>query len=190
MKYPIDWNAQWEAHGFNFKDGFVHFENIRLKPGPGFGDLSHPTTHLSVKLMRPLLKNKIVVDIGSGSGVLSLFAAANGAKEVIGIEIDPEAVEHAKENAKVNQLSVKFLLPEVLKTFPKGELLFVMNMIRTEQANAWSVLPLLDRPAQIITSGVMSQEKEIYLQEASKRGWELQNVEELDGWLGFQFNTE
>jgi ribosomal protein L11 methyltransferase len=85
---PIDWQAQWAAHGHNFQEGYVNIDltalgrsgsPLRLQPGSGFGDLSHPTTRLMLNMLAQHLHNQIVIDIGCGSGVLTLAAAAMGA---------------------------------------------------------------------------------------------------------------
>ncbi len=97
------WTQQWELFAPNFKNGKAHIETpggtIRLFPGPGFGDFSHPTTRLTLHLMRPYVKNESVIDIGCGSGILSFGAAAMGAKSVYGYDIDEEAVAHAKKTS-------------------------------------------------------------------------------------------
>ena len=46
----IDWNKQWEIHSPQFHEGYVHIDGLRLRPGPGFGDLSHPTTRIMLSV--------------------------------------------------------------------------------------------------------------------------------------------
>jgi len=116
----VIWDKQWELFSPNFKDGKAHIDLtpygcpqiLQLYPGPGFGDLSHPTTRIVLRLMQPYIKDQAVLDIGCGSGILSLAAAAMGASQVDGYDIDPEAVEHAKKNATLN--SLKRLLQKLL----------------------------------------------------------------------------
>ncbi len=156
----IDWNQQWALHAPNFREGFAHVtlkKNLSFKmvPGPGFGDLSHPTT----RLMLAMLPEKIegtVIDVGCGSGVLSLAAKLLGANDVMGVDIDDKAIEHAKENAKLNSLDCFFgkTLPKV----PKNPLI-LMNMISSEQKVAWKSLPNFEAYT-LITSGYPKNEKE------------------------------
>lgn len=80
----IDWEAQWETHGHNFQNGCVNIDlsscgksnQLRLQPGSGFGDLSHPTTRLMLNMLAESINHQTVVDIGCGSGILTLAAAA------------------------------------------------------------------------------------------------------------------
>ncbi|QOL26161.1 50S ribosomal protein L11 methyltransferase [Thalassotalea sp. LPB0316] len=77
--------------------------NVMLDPGLAFGTGTHPTTALCLTWLDSLdLTDKVVVDFGCGSGILSLAALKLGAKKVIGIDIDPQALQASQENAKRN----------------------------------------------------------------------------------------
>ncbi|WDE08403.1 50S ribosomal protein L11 methyltransferase [Thalassomonas viridans] len=79
--------------------------NVMLDPGLAFGTGTHPTTALCLTWLDGLdLTGKTVVDFGCGSGILSLAALKLGAKKVIGIDIDPQALQASLENAKRNQV--------------------------------------------------------------------------------------
>lgn len=186
----IDWHSQWESFGHDFYDGVVHVDvagkELLLEPGPGFGNLSHPTTRLMLKLMESRVKDKIVVDIGSGSGVLALAALKMGAKYAYGIDIDPEANEHAKRNAQLNGLNLcEFTDPAHFKLTQKADqLCILMNMIHSEQLQAWDSLESLHNlPAEYIVSGLLSEERDRYLHQLNLWGWKpLQELAE-EGWL-------
>ncbi|MCW8093254.1 50S ribosomal protein L11 methyltransferase [Alteromonas sp. ASW11-130] len=80
--------------------------NVMLDPGLAFGTGTHPTTSLCLKWLDAIdVQNKVVVDFGCGSGILALAALKLGAKEVIGIDIDPQALLASKENAKRNDVA-------------------------------------------------------------------------------------
>ena len=72
------WDQQWELFAPQFKEGKAHIDltdygvckTLQLYPGPGFGDLSHPTTRLVLQLMKPHLQQRLAIDIGCGSGIL------------------------------------------------------------------------------------------------------------------------
>lgn len=77
---------------------------IRLVPGPGFGDGSHPTTHLclqGIAALAPRDRAWRLLDVGSGSGILSIAAARLGAS-VDAVEIDARAIEHAEACFRAN----------------------------------------------------------------------------------------
>lgn len=79
---------------------------LRLDPGMAFGTGQHATTRGSLLLMeRYLPEGQPVLDVGCGSGILSLGALLCGASLAVGVDIDPEAVDVAKENAAHNQLA-------------------------------------------------------------------------------------
>jgi ribosomal protein L11 methyltransferase len=184
-KKGIDWTAQWKLHAPHFHDGFVHIKSIRLKPGPGFGDLSHPTSNLVLDLMTDHVKGRHVLDLGCGSGVLGLCAASEGALSVIGVDIDPEAVKHAIENARINHLEAQFCLPYSLSHVHPDSLL-LMNMISSEQKVAWDSLGQFQACfSMMITSGVLVEERESYTEWLRSQGWQPKQIQEKDGWLGF-----
>lgn len=195
---PIDWQSQWEMHAHHFKEGHMHLDlssfgrfdsALILQPGAGFGDLSHPTTRLMLKMLSEQLQDQIVIDIGCGSGILALSALAMKAPMAYGIDIDPQALEHARQNALLNHFETKsdFSLPsDFTWTVKPQPVLMLMNMIRTEQIEAWSSLSALHpQSGLLITSGVRAEEREIYLHQIAQYGWRSTKEEEEMGWLAF-----
>lgn len=77
--------------------------NVMLDPGLAFGTGTHPTTALCLEWLDGQdLTGKTVIDFGCGSGILALAALKLGAKEVIGIDIDPQALQASRDNAERN----------------------------------------------------------------------------------------
>lgn len=190
----VDWTAQWKAHAKGYENGMIKipipgYGDVMLTPGPGFGDLSHPSTRLILQLLPVYVKGRCVVDVGCGSGILSLCAAAYGADPVYGIDISPEALSHSLENRILNKMeTVTFLMPEDLMFVPAPPVI-LMNMIRSEQQEAWEALPQLHPlPGLIITSGILSSEREDYLYQTESWGWLLKDIAEEDGWSCFVFD--
>ncbi|MBI3211821.1 MAG: 50S ribosomal protein L11 methyltransferase, partial [Simkania negevensis] len=149
----IDWHKQWELHTPNFSDGLAHIplqskqgkiKKFSLLPGAGFGDLSHPTTKLMLEMMPQKIEGEMI-DIGCGSAILSIAGALRGAKKVIGLEVDPSAILHAKENVKWNQLENSITIQTTLTSAHELQkpLLLLMNMISSEQKIAWGSLSFL-----------------------------------------------
>jgi ribosomal protein L11 methyltransferase len=80
-----------------------------LDPGMAFGTGSHPTTRLCLEwLERCVRPGMSVLDYGCGSGILAIAAARLGATEVVGVDIDPQAVTSARHNAESNRVSARF----------------------------------------------------------------------------------
>ncbi len=189
----IDWESQWALFAPNFYDGLSHIllangSTLLLKPGGGFGDLSHPTTRLVLSLMAPRVKNQTVIDIGCGSGILSIAAVLLGAKEAIGIDIDPEAIRHAQENASLNHVEQKIHFAKSFDDLPPGPYVIVINMIFNEQKNAWGSNQILHHcPATIITSGILHSQKASYLKQTQQWSWQLKEAHAEEEWCAFIF---
>ncbi len=78
---------------------------IRIKPGMAFGTGAHPTTRLCLSALRKFLKSgDSVVDIGCGSGILSILSSKLGASFVLGLDIDQDATENANGNLSLNHI--------------------------------------------------------------------------------------
>jgi ribosomal protein L11 methyltransferase len=114
-----NWNADWENNyspvhinkdcviRAHFHDRFPNIEHeIIITPKMSFGTGHHETTFLVMNQIFELnLEGKQVLDIGSGTGVLSILASKLGAKKIVGIDIDKWAYENAIENSKLNNIS-------------------------------------------------------------------------------------
>ena len=99
---------------------------IRIDPGMAFGTGTHPTTRLCLELVEGILRSDIlrsaqddkgmaeddrmgtVIDLGCGSGILSVAALKLGARGALGVDIDPDAIRVAGENAELNQVADRF----------------------------------------------------------------------------------
>ena len=84
--------------------------NIALDPGIAFGTGSHPTTKLCLRWLESRVRGgETVLDYGCGSGILAIAAAKMGASRIVGVDIDPAAVESARDNAFRNNVTAKFI---------------------------------------------------------------------------------
>lgn len=82
---------------------------LHLEPGLAFGTGTHETTRLCLKLLEEIdLTSKKVLDVGCGSGILSVASLLLGAKKAIGVDVDALAVKTAKENATRNGVDDRF----------------------------------------------------------------------------------
>jgi ribosomal protein L11 methyltransferase len=89
----------WELHPKVAQDHVMVMD-----PGPAFGTGQHPTTRMCLMAMEsiPQIGLRRLLDVGTGSGILAIYGAMLGAKEVLAIDIDPEAVRWAQRNAALN----------------------------------------------------------------------------------------
>ena len=92
--------------------------NLLLDPGLAFGTGTHPTTALCLQWLDSTpLTGKTVIDYGCGSGILAIAAALLGAKQVIAVDIDPQAIEATQNNAARNQVTIESYLAD---DYPAG----------------------------------------------------------------------
>lgn len=129
-KLPFrDWNAEWRKHFEPFpaaKDCWIRPPwqelpegstgvEIIIDPQMAFGTGHHETTRLMLQAMPQLeLQGKTVLDLGTGSGILAIYAAKLGARQVIAIDNDPEAIANAEHNASLNNVDrIDFRLGDI-----------------------------------------------------------------------------
>ena len=116
----------WEE--YEKKDGE---EIIKLEPGMAFGTGSHETTSLCIKKLEEHMKPGMkVLDIGTGSGILSIAASKLGASEVLGVDIDPMSVYIANENKKLNEVkNAEFIVGDLLSKVKDKYDIVVSNIL-------------------------------------------------------------
>ncbi len=86
---------------------------LELDPGLAFGTGSHPTTRLCMEwLEESVAPGQSLLDYGCGSGILAILASKCGAAPVVGVDIDPQAVESARLNSERNSANVTYALPD------------------------------------------------------------------------------
>jgi ribosomal protein L11 methyltransferase len=172
---------------------------IEIDPGTSFGTGAHETTKLCIIGMKKYINDgSVVLDAGSGSGILSIIAKKLGAKEVLGIDIDSNATNSAMENAEVNQLSIM-----------EGDLLFttgniidddgIRTVIGKEKydlvvANILAdvIIPLSDVIPQnmksggiFISSGIINTKEEAVRIALEKNHFTILEVNRMGDWVSF-----
>ncbi len=91
----------------------AHAVNLVLDPGLAFGTGSHPTTRLCLQwLERTVRGGERILDYGCGSGILAIAALRLGAREALGVDVDPLALIAARANAARNRADVRFINTE------------------------------------------------------------------------------
>lgn len=93
---------EWQDYTPHSKDEHV----MKLDPGMAFGTGTHPTTRLTLQALEVVLRSgETVIDVGTGSGILSIASKCLGAKEVYAYDLDDVAVAAAKENMNLNPVA-------------------------------------------------------------------------------------
>ena len=169
---------------------------IELDPGKAFGTGTHPTTSLALRLMEKYVeKESEVLDIGTGTGILIIGASKLGAKRTIGIDIDDLAVESARENLLLNNIS-----PNNNQVF-KGDLLSVFQEERFDiivaniLADVLIVLlkdikKMLKEKGIIIFSGIIKEKYQLMKNELENYNLEIIKEMSEDDWIAIAINEK
>ncbi|WP_087971720.1 50S ribosomal protein L11 methyltransferase [Oceanobacillus rekensis] len=162
---------------------------IELDPGMAFGTGTHPTTVLSIQALEEYLtENDHVIDVGCGSGVLSIAAAKLGAKEIFAYDLDEVAVESTKFNAEVNKLDQQIVVEQnnLLNNVNKKADIIVSNILAEIIVqfvdDAWD--NLVDG-GLFITSGIIQTKKQLVKDKLIQQGFEIIAVNEMEDWISF-----
>ncbi len=157
--------------------------NIVLDPGVAFGTGAHPTTRLCLRWLDTVVTpDADVLDYGCGSGILAIAAMKLGARSARGIDIDPQAVLAAQDNAERNRVKADFAAAADDAPVRPARIV-VANIL----ANPLTVLaPLLARltlpGGRIALSGILSEQTQSVL-DAYASNFDMQSTDHDDGWV-------
>ena len=151
-------------------------ERVLLLASGGAFPLGHPTTRLCLELLREVLVAggvKRMLDVGCGTGVLGLAAAALGVPQVVGVDISPQAARVTRENARANKLAGCLAVVQGSTAALQGSFdLVAANLpweVQMDQA------PELDRLAsphgRLLLSGFRDNQEDLLLEKYRQRGW-------------------
>ncbi|MBL8077440.1 MAG: 50S ribosomal protein L11 methyltransferase [Anaerolineales bacterium] len=178
---------------------------IKIDPGMAFGTGTHPTTQLCLELMEQSFEERgkkkegdsflfplSCIDVGCGSGILSIAAIKLGAKAVLGVDIDIESVKNSRENADTNGVGEELILgqgsvTEVLAgQFPfKQAPLVVANilgpiLIRLFDAG---LADLIEPNGEIILSGILDHQAESVIAAGQAKGLKRSDQRQIGDWV-------
>ncbi len=130
---------------------------VRIDPGRAFGTGSHATTALCLSFLAGNVVHGVrVLDVGTGSGVLAIAAAKLGARAVVGVDVDPEAVATARENVAANAVNVRVVRGDVRAVRGRFDLV-VANLTAGDLAAAGADLrATLARGGRLFATGILS----------------------------------
>jgi ribosomal protein L11 methyltransferase len=154
-------------------------EPIVVDPGRAFGTGAHPTTRLSLHLLQTV-EPASLLDVGCGSGVLSIAAAKLGFAPVVAIDVEEDAVEACRSNAAANGVAVDARrLDALAETLPPAEVAVANVALDVVER----LLPRLSSRVAV-TSGYLDRDR------PSADGWRRRERTELDGWAADLFERE
>lgn len=160
---------------------------ITLDPGMAFGTGTHPTTRLTLQALEVVLRGgETVLDVGTGSGVLSIASKHLGAKEVFAYDLDEVAVRSAKENMDLNPIAadVHVAANDLLQGVTQEADVIVANILADiivlMVADAYR---LLKPEGRLIVSGIIEDKKELVLEAMEAQGFEVDQIFQQKDWF-------
>jgi ribosomal protein L11 methyltransferase len=162
---------------------------IELDPGMAFGTGTHPTTVLSLQALEKYVQeDDVILDVGSGSGVLSIAAALFGANEIQAFDLDDLAVKITTINAKLNKVEHKIQSKQndLLKNVDIEADLIVSNILAEIIVRFTNDAYANLKPGGIfITSGIIQGKKEDVRSNLQQVGFEIIETNEMEDWISF-----
>lgn len=170
---------------------------MTLDPGMAFGTGTHHTTMLCAKILEEVVTDgNTVLDMGTGSGILSIGALLLGAKNAVGIDIDPVAVRTAKENAEINGFTEPVFRAisadlvsdmSVESKIGTGFDVVVANIVADVIIMLTGAVRKYLRDGGIfVASGIIEQRKDDVIKELSTVGITVISEIEKDGWCALK----
>ena len=200
-----DWAESWKKHYKPIriakkavvKPSWYDYKNrhnriiIELDPGMAFGTGTHETTRLcAVLLEKYLKKSDRVIDVGCGSGILSILAAKLGADKVVAVDIDETAVKIAKENCTINHVNNKINvsngeLKDIKDTYAS---VVVANIIADIIIDLKEELQKrLQKDKILIVSGIIKERMQDVIKTFDNKGFEYIEKKEKGEWVAIVF---
>ena len=136
--------------------------NVTLDPGLAFGTGTHPTTALCLEWLDKNITGteELVIDYGCGSGILAIAALKLGAKHVLAVDNDPQALEATRSNAERNHISTpKLITCSPQKVENQQADILIANILAQPLIDLAPILSSLVKPhGKIVLSGILSEQ--------------------------------
>ena len=202
-----NWNAVWESthepvlvddfcwvyapfHGTNANAKY----NILIEPKMSFGTAHHATTYMMISLLRDEdITNKTVLDMGSGTAVLAIWAEMRGAKYVEAIDNDEWAYNNALENIENNNCkNIKAILGDASAlTADKKFQLIIANINRNILLRDMKhYIAVLEQGGTLLLSGFYEHDIPAIRQEAESNGMKFETYKERNEWVACKFTKQ
>ena len=183
---------------------------IIIEPGMAFGTGTHPTTQICLELLekhfsdgRPETNDRrassvprppsSVIDIGCGSGILSIAARKLGADTLVGVDIDPEAIDNARQNAELNNVAGQIewgvgSLREIQGgqfSFEKADIVLanILAPVIIRLLNQ-GMGDLLNEHGAMILSGILAEQEDDVRAALVEHGFDRMDYRQVGDWVG------
>lgn len=199
-----NWNEEWEK---NFepikidnilsikapfhKHQFNTLHTIIIEPKMSFGTGHHATTYMMCQLMSGYdMSESQVLDFGSGTGVLSIYAALLGASNIVAVDVDEWAYENSIENAKKNKISNINVVRGDIKNIPeiKYDFVFANINLNVLLRDIPVLVRFMYKGSVLFLSGFLINEMQLIEKCCNEHGLILVNSLEKENWAACIFN--
>ncbi|MBR3105518.1 MAG: 50S ribosomal protein L11 methyltransferase [Lachnospiraceae bacterium] len=204
----LDWINNWKQyfHQFTIDDDILVIPSwedvepqdknkmiLHIDPGTAFGTGMHETTQLCIRQLKKYVNAETrLLDVGTGSGILSILSLMFGAKEALGTDLDPCAIEAVADNLRTNGIDEKkFTLligniindPEIQKTVGDGYDIAAANILAEVLVPLIPVLPAhLKKGGILITSGIIEGKENLVADTMKANGFEVVDISAQGEW--------
>lgn len=202
-----NWNEVWEKNYFKplliagqclirapFHTEYPQARyEIVIDPGMAFGTGNHETTSLMIsEILEENLKGKRVLDMGCGTGILSILASKRGAEMITAVDIDKWATDSTKENATYNNAVHLEIIQGGAEVIPAKKFDFIYaniqrNVLLKDMACYYNALK---KDGELIMSGYYINDLEAIKEKATELGLRLKRYAENRKWVAAVFTTE
>ena len=184
---------------------------IKIDPGMAFGTGTHPTTQLCLELLEEIVESRVskvgnrerddsrfsnlgfrVIDVGCGSGILSIATIKLGAQAALGVDIDAESIRNSRENADTNGVGDELVLgvgsvQEVLEgRFPwKSAELVLANILAPVIIRLFDagLAELAEPGGTLILSGILEEQSQGVIEAGERKGLRLDDRRQMGDWV-------
>lgn len=205
----IDWINNWKQyfHQFTIDDILVipSWEEVEeadkdkmilhIDPGTAFGTGMHDTTQLCIRQLRKYITPEtVLLDVGTGSGILAILSLMSGAKRAVGTDLDPCAVEAVRENMEVNHIAPEAFSMMIGNIITEKEVqekvgyecydIVAANILAEVLVPLTPVIVHQLKPGGIyITSGIIDDKEETVVTAVKEAGLEVLEVTYQGEWV-------
>lgn len=160
---------------------------IELDPGMAFGTGTHPTTVMCIKALEKIIEgNEEVVDVGCGTGVLSIAAAKLGAKHVLALNLDEVAVKSAKLNTKINKVNnvIDVEQNNLLDRVDVQADIIIANILAEVILRFTSDVARVLKPnGRFVASGIINTKAHLVKEAIEKAGLAIEDTLNMEDWI-------